>query len=162
LAIVGCPRSSHPRCSCTRSGNETGMRRCFSRLTQRRMMTHSNRFSEHSEIMTMTMKRRDPKIHWDFEVLKTRMKRHFYRNESRPEPRHQRHEPFPSPTWVSADFRPSQKPHIQPSLRLHLNDSAAKWESPTLLPIQVLFRFSPNHRLNDCALEGIQIIECLQ
>ena len=46
--------------------------RCFSRLTQRRMMTHSNRFSERFEIMTKTM---------DFEVLKTRTKRQFYRNE---------------------------------------------------------------------------------
>jgi len=66
------------------------LRQYFSRLTQRRMMTRSNRFSERFEIMTMRMKRRDPIIHWDFDVLKTRRKRQFYRNESRPEPRHQR------------------------------------------------------------------------
>jgi len=58
--------------------------RCFSRLTQRRMMTHSNRFSERFEIMTITM---------DFDVLKTKTKRQFYRNE----PPSTCHAPVPTP-----------------------------------------------------------------
>ena len=60
-------------------------------------MTHSNRFSERFEIMTMTM---------DFEVLKTKTKRQFYRNEP---PRWTpavvlATRPFLPPTWGSADL----------------------------------------------------------
>ncbi len=42
----------------------------------------SNRFGKRFEIMTMRMNQQDPKIHLDLEVLKTRIKRQVYRNES--------------------------------------------------------------------------------
>lgn len=42
----------------------------------------SYRFGKQFEIMTMRMSQQDPKIHLDLEVLKTRIKRPVYRNES--------------------------------------------------------------------------------
>ena len=58
-------------------------RGCCSHFTQKAHDDRSDRFSERFEMMPMRMKQQDPNYPMgDFEVLKTRIKRQVYWNES--------------------------------------------------------------------------------